>query len=185
MKNVKKILGGLIVVGVYLLYIFFGEEIGLTKEDVVNIKNKVIDSQVINVLPDGELRIHYLDVGQGDSILIENAGEYMLIDAGNNEDGKLLVKYFKNLGIKKFTYLVGTHAHEDHIGGMDDVINNFDVDNFYMPDVVTTTKTFEDLITALENKSIAFNTSLSILSFNIFFSTLLEASPINKNEFSP
>ena len=105
MKNVKKIVGGIIVVGVYLLYIFFGEDIGLTEEDVVNIKNKVIDSQVINVLPDGELRIHYLDVGQGDSILIENAGEYMLIDAGNNEDGKLLVKYFKNLGIKKFTYL--------------------------------------------------------------------------------
>lgn len=158
MKNVKKIVGGIIVVGVYLLYIFFGEDIGLTEEDVVNIKNKVIDSQVINVLPDGELRIHYLDVGQGDSILIENAGEYMLIDAGNNEDGKLLVKYFKNLGIKKFTYLVGTHAHEDHIGGMDDVINNFEVSNFYMPDVVTTTKTFEDVIEALENKNIYFDT---------------------------
>lgn len=158
MKDIKKLLGMILVVGLYLLYIFFGEEIGLTEEDVKDIKNKVIDTQVINTEPTGNLRIHYLDVGQADSILIENASEYMLIDAGNNEDGKLLVKYFKNLGIEKFTYLVGTHAHEDHIGGMDDIINNFEVSNFYMPDVLTTTKTFEDVITALEDNNVYFDT---------------------------
>ena len=85
--------------------------------------------------------ITYLDVGQADSILIQNKGHNMLIDAGNNEDGPLLVQYFKEQNITKFDYLITTHPHEDHIGGMDDIINNFDIEKIYMPDVTTTTKT--------------------------------------------
>ena len=79
----------------------------------------------------------------------------MLVDAGNNEDGPKLVTYLKGLGINQFNYVVGTHPHEDHIGGLDDIINNFNIKNFYMPDVITTTKTFEDVLDALENKNIA------------------------------
>ena len=112
----------------------------------------------VKVAVDGNLNIYYFDVGQADSILLENSGKYMLIDAGNNADGENIVNYLKNLGVKKLDYLIATHAHEDHIGGMDDVINAFEIDAFYMPDVVTTTKTFEDLITALETKEVAFDT---------------------------
>lgn len=122
-----------------------------------SIKNREIeDTKTINEGQD--LTIYYLDVGQADSILIEKNHEYMLIDAGNNEDGPLLVAYFKELGIIKFKIVIGTHAHEDHIGGLDDIINNFDIENFYMPDAITTTKTFEDVLDALENKNIAFQT---------------------------
>ena len=85
------------------------------------------------------LTVTYLDVGQADSILIENNNEYMLIDAGNNDDGPLLVKYFIEKNITTFKYLIGTHPHEDHIGGLDDVINNFNINTIYMPDVITTT----------------------------------------------
>ena len=102
------------------------------------------------------LVISYLDVGQADSILIENNNEVMLIDAGNNSDGKKLVKYFKENGITEFKYLVGTHPHEDHIGGLDDVINNFNVGNIYMPDVITTTKTFMDVLDAIDSKSMTY-----------------------------
>ena len=103
-----------------------------------------------------DLKVSYLDVGQADSILIENNNEYMLIDAGNNEDGNLLVKYFKDQGIDTFKYIIGTHPHEDHIGGLDDIINNFKVDTIYMPDVITTTKTFMDVLTAIENKNMTY-----------------------------
>ncbi len=105
-----------------------------------------------------DLTIFYLDVGQADSTLIKSQDKYMLIDVGNNSDGKKLVKYFKYLGIESFEYVVGTHAHEDHIGGMDDIIDNFKIKNFYMPDDITTTKTFEDVLDALEKNKVAFNT---------------------------
>ena len=102
------------------------------------------------------LTISYLDVGQADSILIESNNENMLIDAGNNEDGEFLVKYFKEKEITKFKYLVATHPHEDHIGGIDDVINNFEIETFFMSDVITTTKTFTDVLDAMENKNLTY-----------------------------
>lgn len=110
------------------------------------------------VAVNGDLNVYFVDVGQGDCIMISNNGKYMLIDAGNNEDGDKLVTYFSDMGIQKFDYVIGTHAHEDHIGGLDNIIKNFDIGTFYMPDVVTTTRTFEEIVEALENKSIAFET---------------------------
>ena len=109
-----------------------------------------------NIEDNDNLKIYYLDVGQADSILITNNNEYMLIDGGNNNDGPLLVKYFQELGIKDFKYLVGTHPHEDHIGGLDDVINNFNVNKIYIPEVITTTKTFEDLLDSIDRKNLTF-----------------------------
>lgn len=104
----------------------------------------------------GELQVYFLDVGQADSILIKSNNEYMLIDGGNNNDGPLLVKYFQGLGIKEFKYIVGTHPHEDHIGGLDDVIKNFTIDNIYIPDAMTTTKTFEDLLDSIDEKNLTY-----------------------------
>ena len=103
------------------------------------------------------LDITYLDVGQADSILIQNKGHNMLIDAGNNEDGPLLVQYFKEQNINKFDYLITTHPHEDHIGGMDDIINNFYIEKIYIPDVTTTTKTFLDVLEAIEKKNMTYD----------------------------
>ena len=112
------------------------------------------------------LSIHFVDVGQGDCILITQNNENMLIDAGNNEDGDLLVDYFKDLGIKDFKYVVGTHAHEDHIGGLDNIIENFNIGKFYMPDVITTTKTFEDVLDALLEKNKAFGKEFKMGELN-------------------
>ena len=81
------------------------------------------------------LNIYYFYVGQADCTLIESNGEYLLIDAGNNEDGALIVKHLKSMGITKIKYLVITHPHEDHAGGGDNVLEAFKVQNLYIPDV--------------------------------------------------
>lgn len=101
----------------------------------------------------GELIIHYLDLGQADSILLELPNnEIMLIDAGNNSDGQKLVNYLREQGIDTIDYLIGTHPHADHIGGLDDVIENFVIGRIYMPEVIHTTKTFEDVLLAVQRK---------------------------------
>ena len=98
------------------------------------------------------LAVDYLDVGQADSILLSSGGEYMLIDAGNNADGDDVVRYLRQAGVTQLKYAVGTHAHEDHIGGMDDVIDAFPVQQVLLPDATTNTQTYRDLLDAIERR---------------------------------
>lgn len=98
--------------------------------------------------------VRYLDVGQADSILVQSEGINMLIDAGTNSSGQTVVKDLEDLGVTKIDYLIGTHPHEDHIGGMDDVIKNFDIGIIYMPKIQTNTKTFEDVLDAVSEKGL-------------------------------
>lgn len=127
----------------------------------------VTETKVTTKEENHNLNITYLDVGQADTILIQNDGHNMLIDAGNNEDGPLLVQYFKEQNITKFDYLIATHPHEDHIGGMDDIVKNFDIDKIYMPDITTTTKTFLDLLDAIEEKNMTFDVPKINQSFTL------------------
>lgn len=98
----------------------------------------------------GHLKVHYIDVGQGDSIFVELPNKQtMLIDAGEKANGNQIVSYIKTLGYDTVDYVVATHPHADHIGGMANVINSLSVGKFYMPDKEHTTKTFENMIDAL------------------------------------
>jgi competence protein ComEC len=99
----------------------------------------------------GTLQVHYIDVGQADSILIKAAdGTAVLIDGGNNPDGPNVVNYLKSQQVKELAAVIATHPHEDHIGGLDTVIKSFPVKAVYMPNASSTTKTFEDLISAIK-----------------------------------
>lgn len=151
-KKKNEFLRLLLIIVTFILGFFLSDIEGTySLEEFSNIFTQNVFNEV-----NSNLIVSYLDVGQADSILIENNGEYMLIDAGNNEDGELLVKYFNQKEITTFKYLVGTHPHEDHIGGLDDIINNFEVGTIYMPDVITTTKTFTDVLDAIESNELTY-----------------------------
>jgi competence protein ComEC len=99
--------------------------------------------------------IHFIDVGQADCILLMLNDSVMLIDAGNNSDDKMIVQYLKDLNISTIDYFILTHPHEDHIGGADTVINTFTVKNVFMSDKEATTKTYKDVMAAINNNGIA------------------------------
>lgn len=106
------------------------------------------------------LNVHFIDVGQGDSIFTELPnGKTMLIDAGEPEYGDTVVNYIKGLGYNKIDYLVATHPHADHIGGMTKVVQSFNIGSVYMPNATTTTQTFKDLVTAIANKGLTVTTA--------------------------
>ena len=105
-----------------------------------------------------KLKVHYIDVGQGDSEFIELPnGKTILIDAGNPENGQQIISYIKGLKHDKIDYLVATHPHADHIGGMAAVINSFNIGSFYAPKVTTTTQTYKSLISALQSKKLGIH----------------------------
>lgn len=103
----------------------------------------------------GELKACFIDVGQGDSELIQLPdGKWMLIDAGDSEHGQTVVSYLESQGVQKIDYLVATHPHADHIGGMERVLSAFDVGELWMPNATATTQTFESFVDAVQQKGI-------------------------------
>lgn len=129
-------------------------EVNAGANEIANVENNVADNTENKESENGEVVVKFLDVGQADSILVQSNGVNMLIDAGTNKAGATVVKDLQDLGVKKIDYLIGTHPHEDHIGGMDDVIKNFDIGTIFMPKIQTNTKTFEDVLDAIASKNL-------------------------------
>ena len=117
--------------------------------------------------PPGTLEVHFIDVGQADSILVRQGDHAMLVDAGNNEDAGTVTGYLTKQGIKQLDVLVGTHPHEDHIGSLDKVIQSFGIGRVIMPKVTSTTRTFTDVIAAIKAKGLTITTPLPGTTFNL------------------
>ena len=83
---------------------------------------------------EGQLVVHMIDVGQADCFLLVQDGMTAMVDCGTRSSGKDAVKYLNNLGITKLDYVIGTHPHDDHMGGMYDVITNFEIGKVIIPD---------------------------------------------------
>lgn len=113
-------------------------------------ENIAIDKEKLNIL--------FLDVGQADCELIAYKGKTILIDAGNSKDGPKIVNGLKALNINKLDYVIGTHVHEDHIGGMSYIIDEFDIGKFYLPyNAQNTTSYYTNLLNSLNNKKMNIN----------------------------
>lgn len=118
------------------------------KEIITSVsENIVIDNSKLNIL--------FFDVGQADCQLIISNGQSLLIDAGNSKDGEKIVNAIRGLGITKLDYVIGTHVHEDHVGGMSYIIDSFDIVTFYLPyNTTSTTSFYKKLLTSLTNKEL-------------------------------
>ena len=151
----------------------------LTQNNNVNYENKMI--------------IHYIDVGQGDCILIQVNNKNLLIDSGPSSNRKDLLNYLEKLNIKKFDYIIATHHHEDHIGNMDTIIKRYDIGSFYSPKVITSSTTFENMISALVDKNLKINVlKKGVKGIDLgknteieVFSPLENISSDNLNDYSP
>lgn len=97
------------------------------------------------------LVVHFIDVGQGDSEFIEFPnGKTMLIDAGEQDAGEDVVAYLNKLNVSVIDFVVATHPHSDHIGGMPAVFDAFDIKTVYMPNAVSDSYSFELLLDKIE-----------------------------------
>ena len=128
---------------------FFGDKIG------IDIFQKEDNAPTVST-PKGEAYFHFIDVGQGDAVLITTNDGNMLIDSGDlgSDSRKALTDYLSAQGITGFKYAVFTHTDADHIGSADYIVNNYDVENIIMPDYTATTQVYKRLIAAIENKNV-------------------------------
>ena len=98
--------------------------------------------------------IKFIDVGQGEAILIALPEKTMLIDAGPTGSAPKIAQMLQELGRNKIDYLVATHPDEDHIGGMADVISNTQIGTIYAPNKTNNTATYRKFLTAIQNNNL-------------------------------
>ncbi len=96
------------------------------------------------------LQVHFIDVGQADCALLECDGHYMLIDGGHATEGETVCRYLEAEGVEQLDLVVGTHSHEDHIGGLYTVLRSFDVDTLWTGAITYTNYTVQNLLDAAE-----------------------------------
>ena len=96
---------------------------------------------------DGQaFQMHFIDVGQALSVLVECDGQFMLYDGGNVDDGSLIVSYLQNQGVEELQYVFCSHAHEDHVGGLAAALAYFPANHVYSPVTEAGTKCFQDFV---------------------------------------
>ncbi|MEG2353962.1 MAG: ComEC/Rec2 family competence protein [Clostridium sp.] len=121
-----------------------------------------------------EATIHFIDTGNSDSILIIQGDNSILIDGADNDDGNNIVNYLKKYNVNSITYMIATHPHADHIGGLDTIINNVKVENLLVANGSSDTKTYKDFITAASNKGLSPSVPLENAEFKLSDSSYIK-----------
>ena len=124
---------------------------------------------IADTVATGQMKVTYLNVGQGDCTIIQTEGHNAMIDAGNNHEGKDVVDYLNQQGIDKLDYLILTHPDADHIGGGDDVLEKIEVEQVIMPDVANDTMTYEEVMDDIEKENVPVEHPKVGEEFGLFF----------------
>lgn len=130
----------------------------LDSRGIVTLPRFQSDNVSAKTPPEGSAQVHYIDVGQGDcSLIISDDGSTILIDCGEREYSGRVLRYLDGLGIDRLDYVLVTHPHSDHMGGMSDIISSdLDIGTFIMPlipdEYIPTTSVYENMLEALEEK---------------------------------
>lgn len=159
-KNTKRLIYGVFVLICIILYLLS------TKTEK---KEETVPPDVVR---ENEYSyVHFLDVGQGDCTLIEtHDGKFALIDASTQDSSDKIIAYLNNEGVTELEYVIFTHPHEDHIGGGDEVIENFKVNNVYMTNKTENTACYENLVSSLiQSKNTNGTKVLMPKQFEVFY----------------
>jgi competence protein ComEC len=127
-----------------MVYIFWGDRIFTTLPDGDPI-----------FAYEGEIIVSFIDVGQGDAILIRSAQNTVLIDAGDRRPGRAVADYLNAANVTHICYVVATHPHADHIGGLLLILRDFEIGTLLKPDISHTSQTYLDFMSAIYYNSIA------------------------------
>ncbi|MCZ8540570.1 MBL fold metallo-hydrolase [Psychrobacillus sp. FSL K6-2365] len=119
--------------------------------------NTTIETSQTPVGTSNKMKVHFLDVGQGDSILVQSPnGKNLLVDGSTKDAGKEVVAYLKSHDVEKLDYVVATHPDADHIGGLISVLNSVSIKNFVDSGKVHTSQTYEEMLQLILDKNIPF-----------------------------
>lgn len=105
--------------------------------------------------PDGTLSVTFLDVGQGNAVLVEQSGAYMLIDGGNRDYSSFVVSYLKEQGVEELAYVIASHYDADHLNGVVGALHAFSCGQVLAPDYVTDTRVYESFERVIKEQDIA------------------------------
>jgi beta-lactamase superfamily II metal-dependent hydrolase len=132
------------------------------------------------VQPEPGFSISFIDVGQGDAILIQDGGAACLIDAGKNYDGELVLDYIRSRGVTRLRLAVGTHPDADHVGGLDTVLLGLPVEQLLVPVRSAETGTYRDVLDAAARKRVDIVTAESGQTFQIGDISLTVLAPLRE-----
>lgn len=166
------------VIGLYLWITAL--TVGCTQQTTYPNQNSV--SQGAQQVISAEVRMHFIDTGNSDAILIQQGEVAALIDGGDNDDETLVVDYLKSQGVQKLEYVIATHPDADHIGGLDAVITQLEVNQVLVGNGKATTKTYTDFIEAMMDKGLSPSVPLLYSEFPLGEAVLKIVSVANEKD---
>lgn len=181
-----KLIFGIIFIAIIILgvvYVQFSDN----QSKVLNDNQKQteeLNSTYSNIdIDTSKLNIFFFNVGQADSSLILYKDKVILIDAGNDSDGDKIVEFLKANKITQIDYLIGTHIHEDHIGGIPDIVNNISVKTIYMPTNTSTKDNFyEEVLDSIKDNNLSITAINQEDCINLSENFLFKILYVDNNE---